>query len=518
MQRLPEQTSVLIIGAGPCGLTLANLLQSYGTDCLVLEREAAPLNLPRAIVLDDEGFRTLQIFGLDESYLPRTLRGTGSLYIGEDGQAFAETGAGPLTYGFSKRSFIHQPDLERALTGALLARNAAALRYNAEVTAASQTPDGVCVTVNTPQGPQDIRAAYVVACDGGRSPMRERLGIAMEGETYAQDWIVVDSLNDPDDDPRSKFFCSSARPAVSVPAPNGGRRYEFMLQPGETREEALSTPFLQKLLTPFRPWREEDFLRRTVYTFHARMAARWREGRIFLAGDAAHLTPPFAGQGMNAGLRDATNLAWKLAAMLKAPRPETLAASYEQERRGPADDMIRLAVAMGSIVMPGDAAGRAFRDLLLQALKPFPAVRDYLIQMRFKPKPHYTDGLLLGAQTPEFEGSLVGAMIPQPRMSDGRLLDHHLGSGFALIGVGAETAAALSQVGRSALCGLPLAAQQMSWRGSEGLASPDAALMRAFATHRGQILLIRPDRYCAAAFWPADLARGLADYEALCGF
>lgn len=515
---LPNRTSVLIIGAGPCGLTLANLLQVYGVEALVLEREAQPLNLPRAIVLDDEGLRSLQIFGLAAGYQPQTLQGTGSLYIGDDGVAFAETGAGPQNYGFPKRSFIHQPDLERALAEAFGTACPGRLQFGAEVTDALQTGQGVEVTVQTAEGVQRISADYVVACDGGRSPMRERLGIAMEGETYAQDWIVLDSLNDPDQDPRSKFFCSSARPAVSVPAPRGGRRYEFMLLPGETREEALSTPFLQNLLAPYRPWRDEDVLRRTVYTFHARMAARWREGRIFLAGDAAHLTPPFAGQGMNAGLRDATNLAWKLAAMLKTEAPEALAPSYEAERRGPAEDMIRLAVAMGSIVMPGNAAGRHFRDLLLQALQPFPAVRDYLIQMRFKPRPRYQAGLLMAAQTAELEASLVGEMIPQPVVTDGRLLDAHLGAGFALLAVGAEAAAAFEGLSRTTLAGLPLAQIRLSHRGSEGLRASDPMAARPFATHRGQILLIRPDRYCAAAFWPEDLATGLADYARLCGF
>ncbi|MBR9764710.1 MAG: bifunctional 3-(3-hydroxy-phenyl)propionate/3-hydroxycinnamic acid hydroxylase [Rhodobacteraceae bacterium] len=520
MSPFPTEVPVVIVGAGPTGLTTANLLARYGVDCLLLERDAGPMNLPRAIVIDDEGARVLQVFGLDRTYLKDTMEGVGSRYFDDAGTCFAETGRGPRNFGFAKRQFIFQPELEAALRDRLEEQAPGTLRFAAEVTEIRQEGDIALVTVTDPDGHQHrIRTGWVLACDGGRSPIRESLGIPMSGNTYEEDWIVVDTRNDPDDSLFSKFFCSDVRPTVSVPAPNGGRRYEFMLLPGETREQAMSDEMLSGLMAPLRPWRPEDIIRRTVYTFHARMAEQFRAGRILLMGDAAHLTPPFAGQGMNAGLRDAQNVAWKVAAHVLGGAGDRLD-SYEAERRAPAWDMIQLAVAMGSIVMPAGRDQIVFRDLLLKALQPFPNVRDYLIQMRFKPKPRYAAGLFLGLDAPELEASLVGEMIPQPELSGAvpGLLDEALGPGFALIAQDAAGAAALEALEQTSLMGLPLAKVVLDTAGrGVGLAPADATVARPFRTHRDQILLIRPDRYCAAATAPGALGRMLKDYAAALG-
>lgn len=515
MSQFPSEVPVVIVGAGPTGLTAANLLAAYGVRCLLLERDAGPMNLPRAIVIDDEGARTLQVFGLDRSYLRDPVEGNGSRYYDDAGLCFAATGQGPRNFGFAKRMFIFQPELEAALRERLDEQAPETLRFGAEVTAIEQAEDHAIVEVVEFDGKvHRIRTQWVLACDGGRSPIRERLAIPMSGNTYEEDWIVVDTLNDTDDTLFSKFFCSDVRPTVSVPAPNGGRRYEFMLLPGETREKVLEDAFLEKLLAPLRPWRPTDILRRTVYTFHARMAERFREGRILLMGDAAHLTPPFAGQGMNAGLRDAHNVAWKLACIVGGGAADVMD-SYETERRKPAWDMIQLAVAMGSIVMPAGRDQVMFRDLLLQALEPFPNVRDYLIHMRFKPKPRYGAGLFLGLEAPEFDASLVGEMIPQPLLaSDGRL-DDTLGPGFALIAQDEAGAAALKAVRHDSFMGLPLARVHLDTAGrGAALAPADPVIARPFRTHRDQLLLVRPDRYCAAAFAPGDVETTLETYAA----
>ncbi|WP_375691318.1 bifunctional 3-(3-hydroxy-phenyl)propionate/3-hydroxycinnamic acid hydroxylase [Pseudooceanicola sp. LIPI14-2-Ac024] len=515
MSPFPTEVPVVIVGAGPCGLTTANLLATYGVDTVLLERDAGPMNLPRAIVIDDEGARTLQVFGLDRTYLSEPMEGSGSRYYDDAGQCFAETGKGPRNFGFAKRQFIFQPELEAALRDRLEDQAPGSLRFGAEVTAVEQGGDHAVVVVTTLDGAEHrIRTQWVLACDGGRSPIRERLGIPMSGNTYEEDWIVVDTLNDPDDTLYSKFFCSDVRPAVSVPAPNGGRRYEFMLLPGETREKVLEDGFLETLMAPLRPWRPGDILRRTVYTFHARMAERFRDGRILLMGDAAHLTPPFAGQGMNAGLRDAHNVAWKVAAMVRGGAGD-LMESYEAERRKPAWDMIQLAVAMGSIVMPAGRDQIMFRDLLLKALEPFPNVRDYLIHMRFKPRPRYETGLFLGLEAPEFDATLVGEMIPQPVLAAGGRLDDVLGPGFALIAQGAAGAEALERVARDSFMGLPLAKVRIDTMGTgQGLVPADPGIARPFRTHRDQVLLVRPDRYCAAAAAPDAVDAMLDTYAA----
>ena len=526
MSVFPKDIPVVIIGAGPCGLTTGLLLAAYGVRSVVLEAMAAPLPIPRAIILDDEGARTLQCFGADETYVAGTFQADGAAYIDDDGVEFGRVGSGAETYGFAKRHFISQPEMEAALHDRVAQTPLCEVFFDSEVLDFVQSDDGVVVTVGTPSGPPlQIAARYVVAADGGRSPTREALGIQMSGATYSQVWIVIDTANDPDKVRYSKFFCSVERPHVAVPAPNGGKRYEFMLLDGETHEQVLEESFVRDLLARYRDIAPKDIIRKVVYTFHARIAAQFRAGRVLLAGDAAHLTPPFAGQGMNAGLRDASNISWKLAAILNGGASDRILESYSEERHGPAWAMIQLAVAMGDIVMPIAPEQQAFRAQLLTSIAPFPGVQDYLLKMKFKPPPRYDQGVFLDLHDQPFEASLVGEMIPQPDVAQGgktTKLDGLLGNGFALIAQDQAGVDALCALQERSFAGLPLGTLCLETGApfhAKGLAQATTKDPRAkpLRTHRDQLMLIRPDRYCAAAFAPSDLIKALATYGNLLG-
>ena len=528
MSTLPVAVTVAIIGAGPVGLMSANLLGRLGVDVLLIERNAAPYNIPRAITLDDEGARTLQAAGLDREYLPHAIPGRGSRYYDDAGVPFAEVGPGPMEYGFPRRIQIFQPAFERALLAGLGRFGHIQAVYSHHFQTLEQDDGGVRVTVSGPDGrARDVVADYVLGCDGARSPVRRALGIEMLGDTYPEDWLIVDTLNDPDQEPVSKFFCRSDRPYVSIHAPDGGRRYEWRAAPGETTDSLLDPAKIRALLEPIRPFKDSDILRAVVYTFEARIAERWSQGRVFLAGDAAHLTPPFAGQGMNAGLRDAHNIAWKIWAAASGKAGPGLLDSYEAERRRPAWNMVQLAVAMGDIVMPRGDLDIAFRTSLVAWMDRFPAARDFIVQMKFKPPPRYDTGAFVDLRDQPFGGSLVGQMMPQPPMRavDGSevRLDDVIGPGFALIAQQDGAARAMAElsdnlwpelaptmlaIGENLSANIP---------GVTTLVTTPSPALPALRAHRDQIILVRPDRYVAAGFWPEDAAAMVAAFRRAIG-
>jgi 3-(3-hydroxy-phenyl)propionate hydroxylase len=515
---------VLIVGAGPTGLALANLLGATGVETMIVETRETTSDLPRAIVLDDEGARTLQACGLAEAALADSLPGEGSRYEAPDGRIIAQVGRGLTEFGFRKRNFIAQPMLERTLDSGLGRWPTVRRRFASTLTGFTIEPECVEATVRSEGADRRVRAQWMVACDGGRSPIRDALGIALEGNTYGQDWVVLDLATDHHTVAYSRFICDPSRPTVVVPAPAGGRRYEFMLMPGESREEATTPAFLARLLRPFREYRSEDVIRAVVYTFHARLAATWGRGRVLLAGDAAHLTPPFAGQGMNAGLRDVGNLAWKLAAHVQGLASPALLDSYELERREPCQAMIQLSVLMGKLIMPSGAEEAALQDAIMMLTEDAPALKQYLFEMRFKPRPFYQAGALVRADD-DVPASLVGHMLPQPMVVAGAgpvLLDELLGPGFSLIG----QEAVVPEIGSLAnplwarlkpkLVHLSPNDGGLGRYGGVVRARPciaaEAAPLRA---HRDQLMLVRPDRYVAGAFAPEEMDRFVERFDAL---
>jgi 3-(3-hydroxy-phenyl)propionate hydroxylase len=490
---------IAIVGAGPTGLTLANLLGVYGVPCVVIEGNAATVHEPRAVSIDDESLRTMQAAGLAAEVMAETVTGYGSHYYSARGRCFAKVQPTEQPYGFPRRNAFRQPILERQLHAALARFPHVTALFEHELTSFTQSGERVTLTL---AGGKEITCDYLAACDGASSTVRRQLGIGMSGSTFRERWLILDLENSPVPSPHTKVFSDPQRPCIALPGPDLTRRYEFMLHDHERDEDLLAPPMVQHLLDTHEAAPESRLVRKVVYTFHARLADRWSEGRVFLAGDAAHLTPPFAGQGMNSGLRDALNIAWKLAMVTRGTLGPGLLASYEPERRDHVWSMIEFALNIGRVLAPPNALAAKAIEYGFLALSAFPKARDYIMQMKFKPPPRFAEGFIV----PDGAGArhtLVGRLFPQPRVrgGDGRevLLDDLLGPGFALV-VNSPRAEAI----------VPLL-QGEPWRSLDARAvalPPSAAADPRLAHYPDHVFLLRPDRYVAASLEADELQKG----------
>ena len=518
---------VIIVGAGPTGLTLAGLLARYGIDVLLIERNPQTVQEPRAVSIDDELLRTMQSVGIINELVPHIVLGYGSEYFS------------PSRRRSSRSSRLHSNTAIHAVT-----------RF------ASRCWSACCGTISgdmpTPRSclkpslsnslsrrrrqscassgkgaPAELSCDFLVGCDGSRSFVRQTLGIEMHGSTFRERWLIVDIEDTTDPSHDTKVYCIPERPCLSLPGPSGTRRFEFMLHDGEQDADVLAPDNVAALLRLYGTDDKAVLRRKVVYTFHARMADRWRAGRVFLAGDAAHLTPPFAGQGMNSGVRDAHNLAWKLAAVVSGHLGDKLLDSYEAERRDHAAEMIQLAIRMGQVMMPrGRWQALAFQTFF-RALALYPAARSYFAEMKYKPKPRFHRGFLLAPTAPSGQ-SLVGKLFPQALVmtaSGFTLLDDVLGDGFALLAPPGTPPNILARGRPGEAIGPPIRAVAVLDReDTSAVEAPVIAardlrgdLARLLAGQPAGLYLLRPDRYVAAFFPVADAASAPAGISRLTG-
>ena len=510
---------VAIVGAGPTGLTLANLLGLEGLSVLLVERNATTVQEPRAVSIDDESLRTMQAAGLVDRVLDQVVPGYGSRYLTPTGACFLTVMPTGKPYGYARRNAFRQPVLEQQLRDGLARFAHVQTRFSAHLTGFVQNDDGVDLNLRIGGRTEHARAGYLVGCDGASSPVRKALGLSLEGETSPERWLIVDLADSPAERD-TLVFCDIRRPSIALPGPDRTRRFEFKLFPHEAEADVLQAGNVLQLLQSRGVAPGSRIVRQAVYTFHARLASRWSLGRVFLAGDAAHLTPPFAGQGMNSGIRDAHNLAWKLAAVVRGHLAPSLLESYETERRGHVASMIELALGMGRIMGPasrwrGWATQTAFRVAGL-----WPPLRAYFGEMKYKPKPSFPQGFLMSAAHP-----LVGRLIPQPlvRASDGteRLLDDAVPRGFMLLGVdvsfrSVRDALALFDFGPVPVTPLTLAIG-MVVGSDEAVLTVIGEVEPTLAAASGLIVLVRPDRYVMAAFSPDEAAADAAAIARLFG-
>jgi 3-(3-hydroxy-phenyl)propionate hydroxylase len=432
----PPYFSIIIVGAGPTSLTMGNLLGTFGIDVLILERKSGLSDLPRAISIDDEGLRICQAMGLSHAVIEDVLLGIEAHYI--SGKRYLAKVAPPSKRnGYPLISTFHQPGFEATLLNGLKRFPCVSMQFQHNVETFEQHDTNVVLSVRTSEGfLKTYTCAYLLACDGAKSTIRRQLGIAMRGSTFAQKWLVIDTINDTDPSTVAVFFCNPKRPAVTVPAPHACRRWEFMLLPGEKEDELLHDERIRSLIQQVGGPRNPQITRRQIYTFHAALAQTFSKGRVFLLGDAAHLMPPFGGQGMNCGLRDAHNLSWKLQMVLQGVASPALLETYSQECHKHVAELICFSKFLGTIIMPTSKALAFLRDSVFLTLNIIPAIRDYFTEARIKPQPSYKKGFL-SFDDSRASKAVTGMMLPQPEVktSEGKttLLDNILGPGFALL-------------------------------------------------------------------------------------
>jgi 3-(3-hydroxy-phenyl)propionate hydroxylase len=323
----------------------------------------------------------------------------------------------------------------------------------------------------------------------------------MLGSTYMERWLVVDARIENHGVEKITFRCDPRRPTVQLPAVGSRVRWEFMQLPGENADDLLRDDRIRALLAPFVDWADVEIERKTVYAFHARVADRWRNGRIFLAGDAAHMMPPFAGQGMNGGMKDAVNLSWKLAAVLAGNAPADILDTYETERAEHVRAMVKLSRRLGAVIMPTSRAIAFLRDAAFACLNLSSGFRSFIRRGGVLPPPHISRSALTGSGKDE----VVGQMMPQPNVSSARgraPLDQHLACHqWLALGVGVDPASAMSERDLSILDALGarficLDGEAKNVR-TLSLRCADPGFADWAKRHRVGGVLIRPDRFIA---------------------
>ncbi|MEY2755604.1 MAG: hypothetical protein RJB65_1962 [Actinomycetota bacterium] len=453
-------TKVIVVGGGPVGVAMATECARHGFEATVVEKATEVYDLPRAIVMDDEIQRALVLSGmagLDTVTSPLP----GAEFVNTQGERIIgfEMPDGLLSgLGYPPVVRYYQPQLEVFMRDAAR-RAGVSFLLGDEVVEVSQ--DATSVTARLANG-STLEAAWLIAADGAASPIRKALGLRFDSLGFDQDWLVVDTELHEGASPALprlvQQICDPARPSTFVPGHDRYRRWEFQLQEGETWEEMARPETVWRLLSPWLTPADARLVRSVVYRFHATVASSMRSGRVFIAGDAGHQMPPFLGQGLCSGVRDAANLGWKLALVDRGLAGDALLDTYDAERRPHATAVVAHAADTGKLIdqLSGRGGEQESLDAAYGGQRPFP---------------HLEHGFRAG------DHFLVGHQAPDAPTADGRTLDVAAGNGFAVVvtpGVEAD-AATLSR-----------------WT------AIGASVMTAEMPFTEGVVVVRPDRYVAS--------------------
>lgn len=488
-----EIRDVAIAGCGPVGAVMANLLGQAGLRVAIYEIGSSVYHLPRAAHFDAEIMRVFQAIGLAEAVLPATRPIKGMHFMNAEGRKLfgfdAPPGEGPQ--GWPAGFLFYQPDLELALRDGLARFPSVDVRYEHEVLAFEQDVDAVAIRVrDLRSGEERIdHARFLIGADGGRSTVRKLAGMELEDLGFDQPWLVVDTMlkRDVALPEVALQICDPARPATFIPSTGQHRRWELMLVPGDAPDSMPGRA--EELIRPWISTDDTEIIRAVVYTFHALIAKQWRDRRVLIIGDAAHQMPPFLGQGMCSGIRDAHNLAWKLRMVLAGCADASLLDSYQHERAPHVRAIIERAVSIGRVIQTTDREVAAARDAHFAAGGAVPGEGE-------PPMPALANGIV--SRTPR-----AGTLFPQPRVRthDGceRRLDDLLGDGFAVVGPAAQRdAISRASASIAAVTGLPVqaigvGAGDAAVAGMQAVQDEAGALTAWLSAHGTTI--VRPDHY-----------------------
>lgn len=512
---MSESFDVAVVGLGPTGAILSALLGRHGVKTLVIDKLDDIFPLPRAVSFDHEVMRVIQNLGLADAIQSFVVPYPPTEYRGADGGLIAryESLPPPHPQGWQPSFMFKQPPFERAIRKSLSDLPLLDVRLGRALTGLRQNHDHVELEIATASGAAEtLRAQYVIGCDGGTSPVRKLNAIGLETLDFDEPWLVVDILVNNDGLkklPRTVVqYCDPARPTTYVVGSGNHRRWEFMMLPGETPEQMNDKRVIWRLLERWLTPQDGELWRAATYVFHALVAREWRRGRVFLAGDAAHMTPPFMAQGMCQGVRDAANLAWKLALVIKGQSDPKLLDSYQRERRAHVKATTETAKSLGRVICELDPAKALERDARLRREMGDPPATQY--------RQNLIPGLEAGALC-STQGAPVGLRFPQPRIAlEGRidLLDDVVGASLRLVVCSGVAIEIVPEALRRRIIGLGGAVLSLADRGlSRPLAAgewlvveTEGVLNRWFCEHGLLAVLVRPDHYVfAIARQPHDL-------------